>query len=64
MTEILDRSTGNTKYYSLNPKAAVIAAHAQKIGDFSWWEYDTRYSSLVVETAHCYHCGDMSAMKG
>ena len=47
--------------YSCSPRDAVIAAHAQSLGDFNTWDYEARYDRLVSTGSETVWCGAFSA---
>jgi len=47
--------------YSCSPKEAVIAAHAQSLGDFNTWDYQ-KYGHLVKEGEFTIGCGEFCAL--
>ena len=52
----------NEKFtYSLEPREAVIAAHAQYNHDYNTWDYEKRYGNLPKKGRHGWHLGDFSA---
>lgn len=48
--------------YTCKPEEAVIAAYAQARKDWSTWEYQKRYGSLVMRGEVSVSCGDFSAL--
>lgn len=64
-TKVLDLDKGDwVGTYSLPPRQALIAAHAQIVhNDFNTWDYESRYGSLVTETEKCYTIGSLSVLK-
>lgn len=63
MTEVLDLNTGETTTFSCSPEEAVIAAHAQSLGDKNTWDYAEKYEDKVVYGKHTIACGDFAAVK-
>lgn len=49
--------------WGCEPRDAVIAAHAQKVGDWNTWDYEVKWGHLVTETADMVTCGSMTASK-
>lgn len=62
MTDVLNLSTGETTTYSCPPEEAVIAAHAQSLGDMNTWDYAEKYKDDVVRGPHTVACGDFTAV--
>lgn len=64
-TTVFNLATGEYgPIYTLEPRDAVIAAHAQvDQRNFATWEYEALYGAMVVEGEHTVRCGDFSAMK-
>lgn len=50
-------------YEGISPREAVIAAHAQAVGDWNTWGYESAWGHLVTEGAHTVTCGDFTALK-
>jgi len=46
--------------FSLEPREAVIAAHAQSLGDFETWNYEEKYGDQVLYGAATVICGNFS----
>lgn len=63
MTEVFNLATSERGTYSCDPHQAVIAAYAQERGDYSTWDYASRYSSLVRTGPRVVVCGDWTAMR-
>lgn len=63
MTEVLDLNTGKTTTFSCSPEEAVIAAHAQSLGDMNTWDYAEKYGDEIVHGDHTIACGDFTAVK-
>lgn len=62
MTDVMNLATGEVRTYDLDPRAAVIAAYAQGLGDFNTWDYGKRYANIhVVETPTIYNLGDWAS---
>lgn len=68
MTDIqvfdLDAGTWGPVYVTDDPRLAVICAHAQSLGDWNTWDYETAWGHLVVETDLVVTCGSFTAKKG
>ncbi|HXK39407.1 MAG TPA: hypothetical protein VJ837_01050 [Candidatus Paceibacterota bacterium] len=47
--------------WTCTPREAVIAAHAQSLGDYNTWDYEERYGSLVVNNKKTVRVGDYTA---
>lgn len=63
MSTAFNLSSGERREYVLAPEDAVIAAFAQSRGDWSTWDYRTRYSGQVVTGAVCVTIGNWSAFR-
>ncbi len=64
MTTVMNLSNPKQKmYFSSSPKMAVIGAYATSLHDNNTWQWEERYSHLIVEGKHCVACGDWSAFK-
>ena len=62
MTTTFNLATGEPgPTYNLRPREAVIAAHAQSLGDWSTWAYDATYGDGVVMGFTTIRCGDFTA---
>ncbi len=60
-TRAVHLGTMEEREYTLPPTEAVIAAHAQGLGDYNTWDY-SKYRSLLVKTARTVACGDWCAI--
>lgn len=63
ITSVVDLSTGEQTLWGLDPASAVVAAHAQSLGDWNTWGYD-RYRSAVVAVSgriESVRCGRFAA---
>ena len=64
MVRVLDLRTSKwVGEYSCSPRAAVIAAYAQDLGDWNTWDYEAKYGRCVIEGRWTVFCGDFSALK-
>lgn len=64
MTRVFDLDAGEyVGTYSAPPREAVIAAHAQSLGDWNTWDYERAWGHLVHEGQHTVTCGSMSAVR-
>jgi hypothetical protein len=64
MLEVLDLSTGDKRIYSsITPTEAVIAAHAQSLGDYNTWTYKNKYGALVREGKYSVGCENQAVLK-
>ncbi len=63
MCTVINLSTKEKQIYTCDPKTAVMCAYAQDKGDFNTWDYDKKYSHLVLEGDSIWNCGDFSAFK-
>ena len=64
LTKVTKLGTKKTLEYSLPARDAVIAAHAQDLGDYNFWDYETKYAHLVQRTTNGYvTCGDHTALE-
>lgn len=64
MTRVFDLSTGRYgDLFSLEPRKAVIAAHAQSLRDYNTWDYEKKYGGLVFENEQTVRCGNFTAKK-
>ncbi len=57
----LSRGSYGSTYSGISPRDAVIAAHAQSLGDFNTWEYEDRYGRLVRSGRETVGCGNFCA---
>lgn len=62
MTEVVNLNNGDVVIYSCKPEEAVIAAHAQSLGDWNTWDYDERYGEKVERGDFYISCGDFTAL--
>lgn len=63
LTAVLNLLTLEESHYSLPPRDAVIAGHAQmEKNDWQTWEYEKRYASLVKFGQVSVTCGNCSAL--
>ena len=64
MVAVFNLNTGDYVYYSgIKPANAVAAAYAQSKGDWSTWDYLTKYKALLRWGKSSVSCGDFSAIK-
>lgn len=49
-------------FSGITAQEAVIAAHAQSLGDFNTWEYEERYGDRVEHGRATVRCGDFTAL--
>ena len=55
---VVNLATGEQKLYTCPPLDAVIAAHAQSLGDFNTWDYLPKYRDQVETTRLGHYIGD------
>jgi len=55
--------TDEKQVYTCEPRMAVICAYAQNNGDYNTWDYEKKYSHLIMESNFCYNCGDFGVYK-
>lgn len=61
-TTVYHLGTTDRYVYSLDPRAAVIAAYAQIARkDWNTWDYEAKYGDLPRAGRHGWHLGDFSA---
>jgi hypothetical protein len=53
----------HTQVFSCSPRAAVIAAHAQSLGDWNTADYESRYGVLAQAGQVGWNCGNFWAKK-
>ena len=53
----------NAGIFTCTPREAVIASHAQSLGDWNTWDYEECYGALVVESDTHVTCGDYTCRK-
>ncbi len=46
--------------YTCDPRMAVICAHAQSLGDWNTWDYETAWGHMVVESDSTVRCGSFT----
>ena len=63
MTTVINLAGVAELWYDLNPRASVIAAYAQRQGDWAWWDYEQRYGKFVYYGVHTVACGDWCSMR-
>jgi hypothetical protein len=63
LTRVVNLGTGEEKFYSLSPRKAVIAAYAQDSKDWNTFDYESKYSKLVVDGRFSYRAGAWCAVK-
>jgi hypothetical protein len=64
VTKVVDmRDPSREMVFDLEPRRAVVAAHAHDRGDGNTWEHEERYGSLVEEGRWHLFCGDFAARK-
>lgn len=63
MTTVVNLKTGDVLRYSCSPREAVISAHAQSLGDWNTWGYQTRYGNMTAFGKYTVSCGDMCAFQ-
>ena len=62
MITVFNLCDNSQQYYTCSPKEAVVAAYAQKLGDFNTWDYK-KYNNLIEEGKLVFCCGDFAAFK-
>lgn len=60
LVRVVNLKTGETRDYSLPATRAVVAAHAQSLGDWNTWNYE-QYFRLVTQGKSTVACGDWCA---
>jgi hypothetical protein len=60
---VLNLTTRNYQIYTCDPRSAVIAAHAQSLGDWNTWDYESKYADIAQEGKYSWNCGNFSALK-
>ncbi len=63
MCTVMDLINRKKYIYTWEPRIAVICAYAQNKGDFVTWEYEKKYSHLVLEGKYTYNLNDFSVYK-
>lgn len=64
MTRVHDmRNPERGLLFDLEPRRAVMAAHAYDRGDGNTWRFEERYGSLVEEGRWHFFCGNFAARK-
>ena len=61
MTTVMNLSNGSKQEYTCSPTDAVVAAHAQSLGDWNTWDYATKYSFMLETGPDTVLCGNFSA---
>ena len=56
MTKVWNTETFDEIFYSLPPKEAVVAAHAQSRKDYNTWDYKGKYVALKTKLGN-WNCG-------
>ncbi len=63
MVDVMNLVDMHIVRYTCPPKESVVCAHAQSLGDYNTWDYDSKYGHLVEEGKYTYLCGDWSVFK-
>ena len=63
MCTVMNLATQEKKFYTCDPKDAVIACYAQSLRDYNTWDYTKNYEHLVEEGAITWLCGDFCVFK-
>lgn len=63
MCTVMNLYDCSKQIYTCTPEKAVIAAYAQSKKDWNSWQYEERYSHLLVEGKECVACEQFSAFK-
>lgn len=61
ISKVLCTADESVRYFSLPAPIAVMAAHAQSLGDYNTWEYGQKYSRLVKRGRYGWVCGEFWA---
>ena len=61
MTTVMNLSNGSKQEYSCSPADAVVAAHAQSLGDWNTWDYAAKYAFMLETGLVSIICGNFSA---
>lgn len=63
ITVVFNLDTGDYgPVFSLPPREAVIAAHAQSLGDWNTWDYERCWGHMAVVGDTVVTCGSFTAM--
>lgn len=57
---LLTGEYGST-YVGISPAEAVVAAHAQSLGDYNTWDYTEKYGHLIRHNGDHVLCGVFTA---
>lgn len=64
MVRVFDLDKGEyVETYACSPRTAVLAAHAQSIGDWNTWDYERVWGHLVRESDRVVMCGSFTTAK-
>jgi len=63
MCTVMDLINQKKYVYTCEPRIAVMCAYAQSKGDFVTWEYENKYSPLVLEGKYTYNLNEFSVYK-
>jgi hypothetical protein len=58
---VFNLSSDDIQTFTCTPRQAVLAAHAQSLGDFNTWDYEQNYRHLLTRGRLTIACGDFCA---
>lgn len=63
LSRVVNLVSGEERFYSLEPREAVIAAYAQSLGDNDTWLYEHHYGGFVFEGRFSFGIGSWACVK-